>query len=82
MIKTRSTPPGRGYGEFIAGTTYRNGDVEMICSDCIEFIPNGSEPTGIGSYYYRRDAGFISVFQRYVDSCNSKNEESYFPAMM
>lgn len=69
-----STPPGRGYGSYIARVTYANGDIEMLCSRHIEFIASGSEKTGVGSYYFVED-GFVSVFWEYTDISDLLTEE-------
>lgn len=46
------SPPPRGYGAYIAKITYSNGDIEMLGTAHIEYIEFGSEPTGVGAYYF------------------------------
>lgn len=60
------TPPRRGYGWYIAKVTYSNGDVEMLGSYNIEYIPYGEDQTGVGIYYFVDDT-FEEVFSNYVD---------------
>lgn len=50
------SPPLRGYGTYVAKVTYSNGDVEMLGSEHIEFIYAGTDPTGVGAYYFTGDA--------------------------
>lgn len=63
--KRDGTPPTWGYGPYIAKITYENGDVEMLGSYNIEFIPSGSTPTGIGDYIFPRGV-FQDVFLKYA----------------
>ncbi len=50
------SPPGRGYGDYVARVTYANGDVEYYGARNIEFVENGAERTGVGAYYFRDNA--------------------------
>ena len=49
------SPPRRGYGEYIAKITYENGDIEMLGTFHIEYIPFGDNRTGVGAYYFVGD---------------------------
>ena len=59
------TPPPWGYGSCIAKITYENGDVQILGNLNIEFIEQGSSPTGVGSYCFPDDC-FQTVFEKYV----------------
>ena len=61
----RAGGPLWGYGEYIAKITYTNGDVEMLGTLNIEFIPNGTQPTGFGAYYFV-DNSLWSVISKYI----------------
>lgn len=61
------SPPLRGYGTYVAKVTYSNGDVEMLGSEHIEFIRAGSDPTGVGAYYFTEDA-FEKLVLSYLSS--------------
>ena len=63
-------PPPRGYGLYIARVTYSNGDVEMLGTRHIEFIPSGAEPTGVGAYYFAGDA-IDKLILQYVNSSDA-----------
>ena len=60
------TPPPWGYGEYIAKVSYTSGDIEILGSMNIEFIPSGNEPTGVGSYHFLEDS-FEKLFHEYAN---------------
>lgn len=67
--RTVGTPPPFGYGEYIAKVTYTNGDIEMLNTNNIEFIPSGSNPTGVGEYFFVGN-DFEELILRYSDENN------------
>ena len=50
-----------------------NGDIEIFGCHHFEFIENGAEPTGFGSYKFQHD-DFMKVFSSYypTDHFNGK----------
>lgn len=68
----RSGGPLWGYGSYIAKVTYANGDVEMLGTLNIEFIPNGTLPTGFGSYYFTDDSLWM-VISEYIPNSDTEN---------
>ena len=69
----RYTGPFWGYGPYFARITYMNGDIEIFGCHHFEFIENGAEPTGFGSYKFQHD-DFMKVFSSYypTDHINGK----------
>lgn len=61
----RRTPPGTGYGFYVAQVIYQNGDIEMFGRWHIELIRKGSEPTRVGAYYFSGN-GFEKLFCEYA----------------
>ncbi len=68
----RSGGPLWGYGEYMAKVTYANGDIEILGTLNIEYIPNGSAPTGFGSYYFEGD-GLRMLILEYVQIIDTEN---------
>ena len=64
--KERMGGPLWGLGEYIARVVYQNGDIELLGSSNIEFIPSGKKMWGYGSYYFRTDE-FETIFKQYVE---------------
>ena len=58
--------PYWGYGDYIAKITYDNGDVEMLGSLHIEFIPNGETATGYGAYHFEHGS-FVTLLSNYAE---------------
>jgi len=66
-LETRiANPPPSGWGCYIAKISYCNGDVEILGSYNIEYIPVGHSPTGIGTYFFTGKA-FEELFAKYID---------------
>ena len=59
------SPPLRGHGAYIARVTYANGDVEMLGTEHIEFIPSGAARTGVGAYYFTQYEEFEQLILSY-----------------
>ena len=60
-------PPWWGWGCYIAKVTYSNGDVEVLGSHNIEYIPSRNTAFGTGVYTFAGDR-FEEVFSKYIDS--------------
>jgi len=66
-LETRiANPPPSGWGCYIAKISYCNGDVEILGSYNIEYIPVRHSPTGIGTYFFTGKA-FEELFAKYID---------------
>lgn len=64
----RCYPPFWGYGDYIAKVTYSNGDVEMLGSLHIEFIPSeGVDLAGYGDYFFKDAEAFIQILEEYCE---------------
>lgn len=64
----RCYPPLWGWGEYVAQVTYANGDVELLGSANIEFVPSGDCATGDSPYSFWHYGAFEAVFLEYLDS--------------
>ena len=59
------SPPPRGYGEYVSRVIYTNGDVEIFGNYHIEFVKNGDEEAGIGSYLFSPFTAYEELFLSY-----------------
>lgn len=67
-LETRiANPPPSGWGCYIVKISYFNGDIELLGSYNIEYIPEGHTETGIGSYFFTGKA-FEELFEKYIDA--------------
>lgn len=66
-LKTKKggTPPRWGYGEYIAKISYKNGDIEILGSYCIEYVQSGKQQSGVGAYYFIDEKSFLTILQQY-----------------
>ena len=72
------TPPPSNYGFYIARVTYDDGDVELFGTWHIEFVENGSEPWGVGSYSFDGD-DFEILIKEYIEKYGQKGDERTVP---
>ena len=68
----RAGGPLWGYGEYMAKVSYSNGDIEILGILNIEYIPNGTIPTGFGSYYFEGD-GLQMLIMEYANFIDAEN---------
>ena len=61
-----TSPPPRGYGEYVVRVIYTNGDVEIFGNYHIEFVKNGDEEAGVGSYVFNPFTAYEELFLTYL----------------
>lgn len=69
-----TTPPPRGYGEYVVRVMYNNGDMEIFGNYHIEFVASGEDEAGIGKYVFNPVSAFEELFKNYGGSQNELEE--------
>jgi hypothetical protein len=65
--------PRFGYGPYIIKVTYSNGDVEILGSDNIEYVPYGKDPCGTSFYVFDDIDAFMNIFNTYAKTTNESD---------
>ena len=60
-----TSPPPRGYGEYVVRVIYANGDMEIFGNYHIEFVKSGDEEAGVGSYVFNPFTAYEELFLSY-----------------
>lgn len=70
--KDHRHPPFWGWGEYIVKVTYKNGDIEILGSEVIEYRKKGDDGLlGYGEYRFKNQKEFIYVLEKYCDIRNA-----------